>query len=38
MIGVSANSIIADELSDLTGSGSEDTFDELERGMENLDC
>ncbi|CRK95615.1 CLUMA_CG009074, isoform B [Clunio marinus] len=27
-----------DELSDLTGSGSEDTFDELERGMENLEC
>jgi NAD+ kinase len=26
-----------DELSDLTGSGSEDTFDELERGMENLE-
>jgi hypothetical protein len=28
----------ADELSDLTGSGSEDTFDDLERGMENLEC
>lgn len=27
----------ADELSDLTGSGSEDTFDDLERGMENLE-
>jgi hypothetical protein len=27
-----------DELSDLTGSGSEDTFDDLERGMENLEC
>lgn len=26
-----------DELSDLTGSGSEDTLDDLERRMENLD-
>lgn len=29
---------ISDELSDLTGSGSEETFDELDRGMENLEC
>jgi NAD+ kinase len=26
-----------DELSDLTGSGSEDTLDDLERGLENLE-
>lgn len=32
------NNNFADELSDLTGSGSEDTFDDLERGMENLEC
>lgn len=30
--------LFVDELSDLTGSGSEDTFDDLDRGMENLEC
>lgn len=32
-------SLLVDELSDLTGSGSEDTFeDTLERGIDNLEC
>lgn len=30
--------LLIDELSDLTGSGSEDTFDDLERGIDNLEC
>lgn len=35
---VESISLLVDELSDLTGSGSEDTFDELERGIDNLEC